>query len=315
MTMWGKPAFSLGLALFALALAGCGDRVTISNSAGDQHGLLIDGDTAVGPDNDQGFVSAGTTIRVGRIRQRASTNEVVAFTNRRPVAYRNVADWGSGNVTVNVPLNNEIAIPVTVWIVKGPYLTQRQKAIDAGLTTLAIWRSERMGVRFLAYDIMDATGDSDAPTYHAFNCSKRSGIEANIGKTSGRINIYYVDTVDGGTGRGQACQIGSDFVAMGRNTGDELLSHELGHDFALTHIDDLTANFDQTNIMHPASSTREFATEGQVYRAHFDPNSALNFLYNARPGEPTRNCPRNTVSDTCPRIERRLWSDGTFPPN
>jgi hypothetical protein len=116
--------------------------------------------------------------------------------------------------------------------------------------------------------------------------------------------------VDGGTGRGQACSIGSDFVALGKNTGDELLSHELGHDIALTHVDDLTTNFDQT-----ASNTRQFVTEGQAYRGHLDPVSALNFLYNARPGQPTRSCARDTFSDTCPQVQRRLWADGAFPTN
>ena len=148
-----------------------------------------------------------------------------------------------------------------------------------------------------------------------FTCAKQSDIEADIGKTANRINIYYVDNVDGGTGRGQACRIGSDFVALGKNTGDELLSHELGHDFSLTHINGLSGNFNQTNVMHSASNTREYLTEAQVYRAHLDPDSALNFIYHARPGQITRNCNRDAFTNICPKIERRLWADGTFPAN
>jgi hypothetical protein len=276
---------------------------------------LIDAATLFGPNNDKGFVSASSVINVGVNWQRSGTNEVVAFTNRRPVALRQVPDWRIGSVTVRVSYAGEIAIPVKVWIVKGPFDQQLQKAIDAALTTSAIWISERMGVRFAPFEIVDATANPNASNYFNFTCAKQAGIESDIGKSAGRINIYYVDNVDGGTGRGQACNIGSDFVAMGKNTGDELLSHELGHDMALTHIDDLTTNFDQTNIMHSASNTREFITEGQVYRAHLEPGSALNFLYNARPGQPTRTCPRDTFSDTCPRIERRLWADGAFPTN
>ncbi len=120
-----------------------------------------------------------------------------------------------------------------------------------------------------------------------------------------------MDTVDGGTGRGQACSIGSDFVAMGSATGDELLSHELGHDFSLEHVNG-DANFDQTNIMHSASNTREFVTEGQTYRAHLDPDSAVNAVFNGRSGRVQRDCAHGAETDTCPRIRRRLWDDGTF---
>jgi hypothetical protein len=299
--------------IIAVLASGC-DTVRIGNSAGDSHGLLIDADALSGADNDRGVVSSDTSINVGINSQRASTNEVVAYTNRRPVTIEENVDW-SGISTVNADFANEIAIPVKVWIVKGPFDQQRQKAIDACITTSAIWNSERIGVRFAPFEIVDATSDPDAADYFSFTCADQAGIEADIGKTAGRINVYYVDTVDGGTGRGQACSIGSDFVAMGRSTGDELLSHEFGHDFALTHVDGLTANFNQTNIMHSASNTRAFVTEGQSMRAHADPDSALNFLYNARAGEPMRNCARDTTSDICPAIERRLWADGSFPAN
>lgn len=171
-----------------------------------------------------------------------------------------------------------------------------------------------MGVRFSEFEIVDATGDSDASNYFDFTCANKTGIQNDIGKRANRINIYYVDTVDGGTSRGQACSIGSDFVAMGRTTGDELLSHELGHDFALQHID-TTSNFDQTNIMHSASNTRAFVTEGQVFRAHLRSDSAINSIYGARPGKPTRDCAHTADSATCPRINKRIWADGTFVAN
>jgi hypothetical protein len=310
-----KAALLGGFVAFTTALLGACDTVKLTNTSTSENGLLIDARTLSGPDNDKGFVSGKSSINVGINRQRSGTTAVVAFSNRRPVALRQVENWKFGSVTVPVNYAGEIAIPVQVWIVRGPFSQQVQKAIDAAITTSVIWTSERIGVRFAAFDVVDATADPDAANYFNFTCAQQAGIESDIGKTPGRINIYYVDNVDGGTGRGQACNIGSDFVAMGKNTGDELLSHEFGHDMALTHIDDLTTNFDQTNIMHSASNTREFITEGQVYRAHLEPGSALNFLYNARPGQLTRSCPRDTFSDTCPRIERRLWADGAFPTN
>ena len=209
---------------------------------------------------------------------------------------------------VDVTFDNEIALPVTVWIVRGPFAAQRGLAIDHSVTTASIWQQERMGLRFSPFEIVDATGDPDAPNYFDFDCSMRTGIQSDIGQRAGRINIYWVDTVDGGTGRGQACAIGSDFVAMGSRTNDELLSHELGHNFDLEHVNG-QATFDRTNIMHSASSTRQFITEGQSFRSHLDPNSAINWRYAARPGEPTRSCSHGADTNDCPVLNTRIWAD------
>ncbi|MGH9361050.1 MAG: hypothetical protein ACRD2T_03980, partial [Thermoanaerobaculia bacterium] len=125
-------------------------------------------------------------------------------------------------------------------------------------------------------------------------------------------NIYWVDTVNGGTGTGWS-NFGAQ-IAMGRNTGDELLSHEIGHAFSLTHTDG-NANFDVENVMASASNTRQFVTEGQLFRAHLNPSSGINALYNARPGQITRNCSFGATGPLCPVIQRRLWADGAFPAN
>ena len=310
-----SAAGRLGLAVMLTAVLGaCSDDIILSNSAGNQHGLLVDGLKGGNDSNDETFTSNSTTIDVGNFTAPGANGEVVAFTNRRPVAVETGVAWTAGSNNINVPFNNEIVIPVTVWIVKGPFADQRDRAIDACVTTSAIWNSERMGVRFGPFQIKDATGDPDASNYFNFTCAQQAGLQADIGEDAGRINVYYVETVDGGSGRGQACAIGSDFAAMGNTTNDELLVHEFGHDFSLTHIDG-QATFDQTNILHSASSSREFITEAQLFRAHLTPGSALNAVYNARPGEPTRNCSAGANTAQCPRLDKRIWADGTFPAN
>ncbi len=298
--------------LLVVGLYGCGDAVQLSNTSGSENGLLVDGQQSSGFQNDKTLTSTEGKIAVGTFT--ASAGEVIAYTNLRPVAITTPVNWTNSDETANVPYAGKIQIPVKVWIVKGPYAQQRQLAIDHCITTSAIWNAERMGVDFNPFEIVDATGDAQASNYFTFDCSKQAGIQNDIGKTAGRINVYWVDTVDGGTGRGQACSIGSDFVAMGSATGTELLSHELGHDFDLQHIDGQT-NFDQTNIMHSASNTRQFVTEGQLFRAHLRTASALNDTYNARPGLPTRNCGHGDVSNTCPGLVKRIWADGTFAAN
>ncbi len=312
MLRWCRLA---GILTAVLGLAGCADRVVLSNASGSENGVLVDAQGSGGPLTYQSFRSATNTVSVGDLSPRAGNNEVVAFTNLRPMAIQTPVTWTTGNDTVNVAYQGRIGLAFKVWIVKGPFAAQRTSAINSCITTSGIWDNERMGTSIATFEIADATGNANAANYFAFDCSKQAGIQTDIGKTAGRINIYFVDTVDGGAGRGQACNIGSDFVALGSAVGSELASHELGHDFGLTHIDDLAANFDQTNIMHSASNTRQFISEGQLFRAHMSANSALNFLYAARPGQPVRACPRDTSDDQCPAIQKRIWADGAFPAN
>jgi hypothetical protein len=305
---------TLILILLSVPLAGCADKVTLANTSASEKGIMVDGQSSGGQVNDQSqTLAANGPFGVGQLTASPSSNEVVAFNSLHPVALQTVA-WTSSDDSITVTLPNLIQIPVRVWIVQGPFAAQRTRAINACITTSSIWTNDRMGVDFNPFEVVDATADPQAANYVTFDCSKRAGIEADIGKTAGRINIYWVNTVDGGTGRGQACQIGSDFVAMGSATGDELLSHELGHDFGLQHVDG-QATFDMTNIMHSASNTRQFITEGQLFRAHLRPASALNAIYAARPGLPTRNCLHGDDTDQCPRLNKRIWADGTFPAN
>ncbi|HED32757.1 MAG TPA: hypothetical protein ENJ08_00875 [Gammaproteobacteria bacterium] len=291
-----------------------GDRVCLTNVPTGEKGILVDGQFSTGFQNDRTFISNNQAIPVGNVVS-GTNNEVVAYAKNRPVALQENAGWTNSNDdNVEVAMQNLIRIPVKVWIVRGPFNTQKQLALDAFATTQSIWEEERMGVEFESFTIVDATGNSNASSYHDFTCADKTNMENDIGKTTGMINIYYVNRVDNGTGRGQACSIGSDFVAMGSSTGDELLAHEIGHDFALTHTNG-QANYNQTNVMHNASNTREFFAEGQTFRAHLSADSALNSIYAARPGQPTRNCPQATSNNVCPRNDKRIWADGTFPAN
>jgi hypothetical protein len=233
----------------------------------------------------------------------------------------NRALWSTafGNQTVNVSLAAAYDTPVTIWVVAGPFVNTQQTALTLWQTASQIYANERAGVRINGVEIVDATANPKAPNWASFTCgagdSNAAAIAADIGVRSGRMNVYLVGLVDGSTSRGNACTIGGGFVAIAAGSGAELLAHELGHDFGLEHIDDLLADFDNNNVMHSATWSRQYLTEGQTFRAHLRPNSAINSIYNARPGLPTRNCDRDTVSRECPAIRRRLWFDGGFPPN
>ncbi len=310
-----RYAAALLLAASALAATGCADQLNISNGSGNEVGVLVDGQDGGGAVNDRGFLTAGASVGVGTLSSGAS-NEAVGFTQGRPPRLISTP-WTGGDDAFNLDFKNAIRIPVTVWIVKGPFAAQRQHAIDACIRTSAIWSAERVGVDFNQFQVIDATADPQAAAHFAFpngdiGDSVWQPLRDDIGFTAGRLNIYWVDTVNGLTTNGWS-NFGNQ-IAMGRLTGDELLSHEIGHSFSLTHSD-TDANFDQTNVMWSASNSRQFLSEGQLFRAHLNPTSTINATYAARPGETTRTCNFADATAGCPTIQRRLWADGTFPAN
>jgi hypothetical protein len=67
--------------------------------------------------------------------------------------------------------------------------------------------------------------------------------------------------------------------------------------------------------MHSESISRQYLTEGQIFRAHLRTNSAINQFFGLRPGLPTRNCDRDTPVINCPTINKRLWAEDGFQPN
>ena len=119
-------------------LYGCGDDVLLSNTSGNENGILLDGEDSSGQLNDKAYTSSNTKIDVGSVSPSATSNEVIAFTNLRPVAITTPAAWTTGNDDIPVPFSNEINIPVTVWIVRGPFATQQVRAINASTPTTGI---------------------------------------------------------------------------------------------------------------------------------------------------------------------------------
>lgn len=307
----------------AFFLMGCEDSIKVNNSSGDV-GLLIDGEDSGVYVNDRGRTGNGNgqlDFNVGALSLSSppNRNEAIAFGEDR-APQRSAMAWTSGSDDFTMSLGNRISIPVTVWIVQGPFAEQRDHAIEACIRTSAIWDAERVGIRFNQFEIRDATTDPDI-TDAILNSTGGDGrnwddFSNDIGFISGRINVYWINTVEGSTTTGW-----SDFggrIVMGRNTGDELLSHELGHALSLRHPSSCgspSTNFDGTNVMWPCSNSREFLSEGQVFRAHFNNSSSINNLYNARVDQPTVSCINETNTAECPALHRRLWDDGAYPAN
>ena len=322
-----RVRFGATLAIFGLAaVLGSCDHIDLQNVSGDA-GLLIDGanDSNGVVINDRGRVRNGNgdiSVNVGRLDSAGppNRNEAIAFGEDRAPRRADMPWTGGGGDDFPVALGNRLQIPVTVWIVQGPFNTQSDHALDASIETSAIWDDERMGIEFSVFQIIDATNDPDIDNaiLNSVGGDNRNwdDFSNDIGFVANRVNIYWINTVEGSTTTGW-----SDFggrIVMGRNTGDELLVHELGHAFHLLHPQGCggsTTDFNANNVMWPCSSSRQYLTEGQIFRAHFNPGSSVNALYGARPGEPTAPCLGGNQTAECPALERRLWNDGLYLAN
>jgi hypothetical protein len=281
------------------------------------YGALVSDGSSTPAANYQGYALPGDSVNVGT---RSGNGEVIAFGVDRPVAIRPTV-WATAlaDQLVTVPFASLLEIPITVWVVAGPFTTTQQTALTLWQTAQLYFTTERLGVRMTAIEIVNATTSPNAAAWSAFTCGAANAnvaaLKGDIGARAARINVYLVSLVDGSTSRGNACGVGGDFVAIASGAGAELLAHELGHDFGLEHIDDLVAAFNQANIMHSASNVRQYLTEGQTFRAHLRSSSAINQVYGLRPGQPTRDCDRDTLTPLCPAIGKRLWADGALPVN
>ncbi len=291
----------------------CTDKVRIKNGAGMEHGLLVDGKNNSGHVNDRDRVSTSTTIDVGKLHSSSSTNEIIAFTKSRPVAIRDGVAWTTNKDIEEVTFSDKIYIPITVWIVKGPYTDKLLKAVNACAYTIGIFNDERVGIGFSQFEVINKTAMTNASSYYHFApTANPDDWKNNVGWKDDRINIYYLETVSGSATTGRAVGF-SNFIVLGDNFGDIAVVHEIGHSFSARHKG--SPDFNNKCIMWPyynISDPAKYFSEGELFRMHTNSTSALNSVYNARPGLITRSCVGNVSSDKCVDWSKRLWDDGVL---
>jgi hypothetical protein len=291
---------------------------TLNSPPGSSVGICVDGADANGFVNDARFVGpaagSATTLAVGELTS-CTPDEVYAFAAGRAPTWAS-ARWTMREDRLSARLDDEVALPIDVWVVQGPFDQEAPLALDAVIQAAGIFRSERTGVAFGVITLRDVTNHPNAPNALNVDAGSHSALTNGIGfagPNPPHINLYWVGTVNGGSGNGYTW-IDSPVIAAGHNADGGLLAHQLGHAFVLEHVDGLPG-YDGTNVMSFASSNRQFLTEGQNFRVHFHPSSQLNSVFHLRPYKPSRICSRDTASQRCLRNDKRLWADGAFPAN
>lgn len=320
------------------------DNVTITNSSGNDVGLLVNGIVDGAQVEHQTVVP--TSINPIELLENVTPsiapngNEVVAFTQHHPPAIVESVGWTQGADTVPVAFANEIILPVHIWVVGGPYSKSMQKVQNSIVKANQIFSSERMGIMIkcdpdCGPGITDETSNPYAGLFNPnFVCGSGVAMKQLIGFTPNMLNIYIVSKINFNTQtEGTTCDVllGSDYIVLSRFADITALAHELGHAFGLYHVsqNDPT-HFDYTNLMWGVDKPQNppaFLTEGQIFRAHVRAISAINSIYQARTG-PQRDCglgfvnrlllsvEPNDVSLDCPTVWKRIWSDGqNFGPN
>ena len=315
----------------ALTLIGCDsrDKVFFSNQSAHEIDLLVDAADGAGDFNSRQFKTTDSVFVFADdlTGKSIGPGEVVAFNKRRPPFARNPVDWHKGADLVSIPFDDEYVLNYTIWIVDVNWANTVTNRTNETLDQLAyageLFKSEGVGLLNGDVRVVDATGDPDAkdlrdcdvcgPNYSA-------SLMNRIGFDNGLINIYLTRKVLGSRYNGAAL-IGGDQILMGMYAGSEdILVHEIAHCFTLEHTNDLNDHFDSKNVLQSGGNIftkGKYFTEGQIFRIHFEPTSAINDTYSARSGLYTAFC-FHSVSPTitCPRVQKRIWNDGSdWPAN
>jgi hypothetical protein len=311
------------------------DVVALKNNANQDNAVVVlDAQRALtGPcqttdpirrGNDEIWRGAGD-VQVGNVlAPRSCNSEVLAFSQNSAMQWlENVTAWTDATGDrVDVNLVPRWQVPVTIWVVRGPFTT----AINTGVGDHAaanvqratdLYGSMNCGLT-IQETITDATANPQAPSQLRRRCSDGPALRAAIGFTANRVNVYYVAEVlkegEETLVRGASCGLVLPSpTAEDRNTilvsanhmDGESLAHELGHAFSLrdrntTASPGAPSYLPNTNLMAGGGVTRDSLTEGQCFRINASPLSALN-RNSIRVG-PTRICDDPVASATCPAL-------------
>lgn len=279
---------------------------------GQELGILLQG-VGAGAARSALATPTGTsaTFAVGSIAGPANGAHVIAFARSRQPQIM-PASFTPGSDLIGLWLDNNLRFNMTFWILGGSFSNQQTLAQAAVTAVNNAYTTERSGIRIGWLTVNDATGNPKAASLLDRTAQSASDYTTAIGFAPGEINVYVIHSINGSTGMGVSFDgLPVTLLASGVLTFPQVLEHEIGHDFVLWHVDQ-SPGFNFENVMWP-TVTAHFLTEGQNFRMNFHPSSQLNAL-GLRPGQPTFVC-NEAATPECPANNRRLWPDGSLPPN
>jgi hypothetical protein len=274
--------------------------------------------------------SVASIISVGNVA--ASYHQVVSFRSDRAPGIDTSPTWAPSYKQVTVKYPELIQVPLQVWVVC-PYdandgqcgafdkNAMNQFLIDAN----AVLQSERVGIRLIqaapaAGWVSDETANTQLQNFLEFRHTKCVALNAALASSGKKrpdaVNLYLVKDVDLNSDWGHTCLsdplIPGSVSVVGHKTTANTMLHEIGHALSLVHV---TPNqpWDgrrDENYMFAYSDVRQYFTEGQTFRIHFDSGSAINTL--GLRNESTRACgdtdeDAKNVSPPCPPVGARIW--------
>jgi hypothetical protein len=336
--------FPIGVLAAGLIGSSTGDHVILQNTSGNENGLLVWG--AWGSTHlKQVDHTPNTDIHsFGNTKRNPSgANEVVAFTIGRPPATQSDVDWKDGATSVTLSYPDVYHLNLKIWVLCPDAICSNTlpEAKKTDLDAFLIWSNtrleqERTGLALQKVGpdlISDQTANEAKRTRFSNFVTPDAGVTSNDCDSLGMLtdqmiesnafNIYMVGTVDGEPGKGHVCVTAdlrnpSNIAIVGASALWGTMLHEIGHDLSLSHIDGISG-FGQSNLMYSVSSTRQYLSEGQVFRIHFSCLSALNRgIFAGLPPRPTlRDCDASDPTDclsrnpaaVCPREGTWLFPD------
>jgi hypothetical protein len=280
-------------------------------------------------------------MQFGRIDE--AYTQVIAFQRGRAPAYKKDLVWTANSESVTLSFTARVELPIRIWIIcpdelavcDGP-LTQADRSYLTSfrVNANAVLNAERVGIRLVKAGgvlISDETQASDNPKDFAnfnsgFQCSQFLARVSGLSPPKivpGAFNLYVVATVDGSPSRGYNCSDGPhQWAVIGATGAWPTMLHEIGHTLALDHVDQWSATWGdpvwgpsdaRDNYMYSNSDTRMFFTEGQTFRAHFNPGSAINKLLSIHTADERYcglyNSDAEHAVPPCPKLEMRVWPD------
>lgn len=299
------------------------DTINFENDSGNDIGFFLDGRDVNGTFNDREFILQNNATSIDFtediIADQSFPGEIAAFTKNRMPAIINPVTFQEGTDVERVEFQNETFLPFTVWVLDVNATNTLPNRMTETLNGLVhadqIWQRERVGLRLGIVRFVNVSGSVGAATLRDYDGPTDADyfdqLTSFVGYDADRINIYLIRKVNGSR-TSSYTNIGENQILMGMYTGaTDNLVHQITHCFSLSDANE--SIFSSRNVAHRGGNpftTRQYFSEGQVYRCHVNPSSAINDTYNARPGEYQIDCPDNVQSQSCPAIAESLFIDG-----